>query len=208
MFVISPLIGVDNNTLQSRDDRGQPVELEDTGPEYGLFGLFTTKHFIINNFLFFADVNDADVSGNVLYANYYYDPDSRVTLNLGLGYVYNKIETESTEIKVTTPLPKLGLRIGIPERGMYLNPYIAWASEDIETTIQVPAMQGPPAGPPTGPPTMVERQIDETEEALLYGLTVGWHWRFLGATAKYYYQDVRFSSDSYHVFRIRSHMFF
>ena len=207
MFVISPLIGVDNNTLQSRDNRGRPVELEDTGLEYGFFALFTTKHFIINDFLFFADVNDADVSGNVIYANYYYNPDSRVTLNLGLGYVYNKIETESVEIKVKTPLPKIGLRIGIPEHGMYLNPYIAWASEDVETTFQMPAMQWPP-GPPMGPPTMVETRIKETDEALLYGLTAGWHWRFLGATVKYYYQDVRGSSDSYHVFRIRSHMFF
>jgi hypothetical protein len=204
MFVISPLIGFDNNTLQSRDNRGQPVELEDTGLEYGLFGLFTTKHFVVNNFLFFADVNDADVSGNVFFANYYYNPDSRVTLNLGLGYVYNKIDLESTEITVKAPLPKIGLRIGIPEYGMYLNPYLAWTSEDIETTLQMPAMQWPPGGPPP----IVETRIEETEEALLYGLTAGWHWRFLGATAKYYYQDVRGSSDSYHVFRIRSHMFF
>ncbi len=50
VFVVSPLIGFDNNTLQSRDMRGQPIELEDTGLEYGLFALFSSKHFTVNNF--------------------------------------------------------------------------------------------------------------------------------------------------------------
>ena len=105
MFVVSPLIGFDRNTLQSRDMRGRSIELEDTGLEYGLFGLVYTKHFTFNNFLFFADVNETDVAGNVFFANYYYNPDSRLTLNLGIGYVYNKIEGDNIDITVTSPLP-------------------------------------------------------------------------------------------------------
>ncbi len=184
MFVVAPLIGVDRNTLFSRDQRGRPIELEDSGLEYGLFALYRTKHLIFNNFLFFADVNKSDVTGNVFYANYYYNPDSRVTLNLGIGYLYHEIDTEGTKVTVKAPLPKVGLRIGVPELGMYLNPYIAWVSEDIETT-----------------------HGDRTDEAMLYGLTVGWHWRFLGLTAKYYYQDVTDSDKSYHVARLRGNVF-
>ncbi len=184
MFVVAPLVGVDRNTLQSRDMRGRPIELEDTGLEYGLFGLVYTKHFTLNNFLFFADVNDTDVAGNVFYVNYYYNPESRVTPNLGFGYVYNKIEGDNIDITVTTPLPKLGVRIRVPEYGLSLNPYIAWAAEKIET--------------PHG---------DQEDDALLYGLTVGWHWRFLGATVKYYYQDVLDSDESYHTFRVRNEVY-
>lgn len=184
VFVIAPLIGVDRNTLQSRGRRGEPIELEDTGPEYGLFALWSTKHLTVNNFVFWADVNDADVFGNVLFANYYYNPESRVTLNLGMGYIYHTIDTDLNEITVNTPLPKLGVRIGLPEWGMYLNPYIGWTSEKIETTYS-----------------------DRTDDAMLYGLTVGWNWRFLGAYLKYYYQDVLDSDDAYHVARFRGNLF-
>ena len=184
MFVVAPLIGVDHNTLQSRDMRGRPVELEDTGLEYGVFGLVHTRHFTVNNFLFFADVNETDVAGDVFFANYYYNPDSRLTLNLGFGYVYNKIEGDNIDITVTSPLPKVGVRIGVPEYGLTLNPYLSWSAQKIET--------------PFG---------DQTDDALLYRLTVGWRWRFLGATVKYYYQDVLDSSESYHVFRLRSEVY-
>lgn len=184
VIVVSPLVGFDNNTIESRGPRGQVMELEDTGLEYGLFALFSTHHFTVNNFLFFVDVNDSDISGDVFFANYYYKPESRITLNLGLGYVYHKIDTGQTEITIKAPLPKLGLRIGAPEWGMYFNPYLAWTSEDIETTYG-----------------------DRTDDAMLYGLTVGWHWRFLGAYVKYYYQDVRGSDESYHVARLRGNLF-
>ncbi|MDY0094338.1 MAG: hypothetical protein RBT80_16720 [Candidatus Vecturithrix sp.] len=184
VFVVAPLIGVDRNTLQARGMRGKPIELKDTGPEYGVFALWSTKHFTVNNFVFWADVNNADVFGNVLFANYYYNPESRVTLNLGLGYIYHTIETKLNDITVKTPLPKLGVRIGLPEWGMYLNPYIGWTSEEIETTYG-----------------------DRTDDAVLYGLTIGWNWRFLGAYLKYYYQDVLDSDDVYHVARFRGNLF-
>jgi hypothetical protein len=80
---------------------------------------------------------------------------------------------------------------------MSINPYIAWASESIETTLQIPTGQGPP----------VERQEKTTDDALLYGLTVGWHWRFLGVTTKYYYQDVLDADDAYHTFRLRGNLY-
>jgi hypothetical protein len=179
MFVVAPLIGFNRNTLETRDMRGRPTELEDTGLEYGLFGLVRTDHFTFNNFLFFADVNDTDVTGNVFHANYYYNPRSRYTLNLGFGFIYNKTEGERTDITVTTPIPKLGLQIGVPEYGLSLNPYVAWAAEKVET--------------PRG---------DQTNDALLYGMTVGWRWRLLGATVQYYYQDVLDSGESFHTFRL------
>lgn len=183
-FVISPVIGVDRNTLYSRDNRGRPIELKDTGPEYGLFTLFSTEHFTVNNFLFFADVNDADVMGDVFFADYYYKPENRVTFDVGLGYIYHKIKTKQIKITVQTPLPKVGLRINLPEWGMYLNPYLSWTSEKIETTYG-----------------------DRTDDAMLYGMTVGWHWRFLGAYVKYYYQDVLDSSKGYNVLRLRGNLF-
>ena len=184
VFVISPLIGFDNNTLHSRDRFGNSVDLEDTGFEYGLFALYSTEHFTLNNMTFFTDVNDTDVSGNIFYANYYYNPRSRVTLNLGLGYLYHKIDADSTEITINAPLPKLGLRIDASEWGMYLNPYVSWISEDIDTTYG-----------------------DRTDEGFLYGLTVGWRWRFLSAYAKYYYHNVTDSSESYNVARLRGNIF-
>ncbi|GAK56966.1 hypothetical protein U27_03930 [Candidatus Vecturithrix granuli] len=184
IIVVAPLIGIDRNTLHSRGRRGEAIELKDTGPEYGVFTLWSTKHFTINNFVFWTAVNDADVFGNVLFANYYYNPESRVTLNLGMGYIYHTIDTDLNEITVKTPLPKLGVRIGLPEWGMYLNPYIGWTSEKIETTYS-----------------------DRTDDALLYGLTIGWNWRFLGAYLKYYYQDVLESDDAYHVARFRGNLF-
>jgi hypothetical protein len=185
MFVISPMIGSDKNTLHSRDRRGQPVDIEDTGLEYGLFALYSTTHFAVNNFLFFANVNDADVSGDIFFLNYYYKPESRITPNLGFGYIYHKIDLDQMEITVKTPLPKIGVRIGVPEWGMSFNPYLAWTSEKIETT-----------------------RGDRTDEALLYGLTINWHWRFLGADAKYYYQDVHGKDKGYNVFRLDGNMFF
>jgi hypothetical protein len=184
VFVISPLLGSDKNTLHSRDRRGQPVDLEDTGLEYGLFALYSTTHLTVNNFLFFANVNDADVFGDILYLNYYYNLDSRVTPNLGFGYIYHKIDADNIEITVRTPIPKLGLWIRVPEWGLHFNPYLAWTSEKIETTYG-----------------------DRTDEALIYGLSIGWHWRFLGADAKYYYQDVRGKDKGYNVFRLDGNVF-
>lgn len=185
MFVVSPVIGSDKNTLHSRDQRGQPIDLEDTGLEYGLFALYNTAHVTVNNFLFFADVNDADVSGDIFFFNYYYQPEKRITPNLGLGYMYHKIEMDQMEITVKTPLPKIGVRIGVPELGLSLNPYLAYTSEDINTT-----------------------RGDRTDEALIYGLSLNWRWRFLGADAKYYYQDIRGNNKSYNVFRLDGNLFF
>jgi hypothetical protein len=185
MFVISPVIGSDKNTLHSLDRRGQPIDIEDTGLEYGLFALYNTTHVTVNNFLFFANVNDSDVFGDIFFFNYYYQPENRITPNLGIGYMYHKIDMAQMKITVKTPLPKIGVRIGVPELGISLNPYLAYTSEEINTT-----------------------RGDRTDEAVIYGLSVNWRWRFLGADAKYYYQDVRGSDDGYNVFRLDGSLFF
>lgn len=187
--VISPLIGVDNNTVEVHVPQPmmppKVVEQEDTALEYGLFALYSTEHFTINNFLFMVpDINEADIWGNVFFANYYYNPSARVTPNLGFGYVYHKIEMDENEVVVKTPLPKLGLRIDAPEWNMYLNPYVCWTAEKVETT-----------------------HSESTDESMLYGLTVGWRWRMMSAYAKYYYQDVLDSDKTYNVARFRYNFF-
>jgi hypothetical protein len=99
--------------------------------------------------------------------------------------VYTKIEGDRIDITVKSPLPKVGVRIGMPEYNLSLNPYLAWSSEKTET--------------PNG---------DQTDDALLYGMAVVWRWRFLSANAKYHYQDMLDSDESFHAFRLRNEIYF
>lgn len=57
-------------------------------------------NWVINNFLFFADVNDSAVWGNLLFANYYADTKAALTWKAGAGYLYHKIKPERGEIMV------------------------------------------------------------------------------------------------------------
>ena len=121
-FLLTPLWGPVQNDLASRDSRGRPVTLSDEGPMYGLHAVAFGRGWSLTDFLFFADVNNTDVSGNMFFGNWYTHPDSNISPNLGVGQLWHEIETQRQNIKADAP--KLHLA---------LNPYTGYAWEGVET---------------------------------------------------------------------------
>lgn len=186
LFLVSPMFGWDEDTLRGRNQRGERTESKDTGEEYGLFALAATKHFDFSDFVFFTDVNNADVSGNMFYANYYYDPDALITPNIGVGHLYHEIEPANYDVKVRDPMVKLGVRINLLEcLHLVLNPYIAYAWEEIETPHQ-----------------------DLDNDSLLWGLSARWYWHMIHGELKYYYQQSLKGEDNTNTVRGQVHYFF
>ena len=178
-FVVSPLFGADRNELTRVTPMGTS-ELTDTGPEYGLFAMAIHPNWVINNFLFFADVNDCDVWGNLFFANYYANSEATVTWNAGAGYLYHEIKPEHGEITVEVPMVKAGPVFRVKALRLSLNPYIGYGWESVDT----------PGGV-------------QDNDSVLYGLTVGWRWRMLEAGVNYYYQDSQELDEDFNVFRAR-----
>ena len=185
IMTVSPLFGWNRNAMRVRGERGQVTRQTDTAPEYGLFLLVVHKNLVFTDFAFFTDVNDTDVFGNFAFANLYGDRKARVSWNLGAGHLYHKIEPENEDITVNVPMVKAGPLFNIPEWHLTVNPYVGYAWERVET-----------------------QRADVDNDSYLYGITVGWRWRMLAATAKYYYQDSRESDDDYQTVRARAHCMF
>jgi len=185
IITVSPLFGWDRNEMSVRGERGQVTTETDTAPEYGLFFLVVHKNLVLTDFVFFTDVNDTDVFGNLAFANLYGDRKNRVTWNVGAGHLYHKIEPENEDITVNVPMVKAGPLINVPEWNLTVNPYVGYAWERVET-----------------------QRADVDNDSYLYGLTVGWRWRMLAATVKYYYQDSQEADDDYQTVRARAHCMF
>lgn len=184
-WVVSPLIGWNRNELETRGRGGVTSTETDTAPMYGFYAMAAHPRFVINNFVFYSDVNDADVWGNLAFANYYHDPDAAVTWNAGVGYLYHEIQPEGVEITVKVPMLKAGPYFRVRKLNMTLNPYVGYSWESVDTT-----------------------HGDSDNDAVLYGITAGWRWRMLGATVNYYYQDSQDLDENYQTLRGRFHVGF
>lgn len=182
MFTVSPLIGLDRNKMDVRGARGSVNTMTDTAAEYGLFFLLRHKNLVLTDFVFLTDVNDTEVFGNFAFVNLYGDRRNGVTWNVGAGHLYHKIEPENEDITVNVPMLKVGPVFSIPDLHLSINPYAGYAWERIETS-----------------------RADIDNDSYLYGITVGWRWRMMGATVKYYYQDSQETDDDYQTIRARAH---
>jgi hypothetical protein len=179
-WVISPLVGYDRNELEVRGPRGQVSTETDTAPVYGFFATLIHPNWVVNDFPFWSDVNDTEVSGNLFFANYYDDAEAAATWNVGAGYLWHGIEPEGEEIEVHVPMVKAGPVFRIAGWGVTLNPYLGYAWERVDT-----------------------RRAFVENDSWLYGLTAGWRWRMLGATVNYYYQDSQDLDEDFQVVRAR-----
>lgn len=186
-WVVSPMIGADRNELHRTTPSGTTSQT-DTGPEYGLFLMAVNPNFVFNNFLFYSDVNDSDVWGDLAYLNYYADDKASITWNAGIGYLYHKIETEGPEITVNDPMVKAGPVFRVSNWHLSFNPYVGYAWEVVETSM-------------SGPHGSFHTETDN--ESMLYGLTVGWRWRMFEAGLNYYYQDSLELDENFNVLRAR-----
>ena len=168
MWLVSPLAGFNRDELAVRSGPGgQQVSTEtETAPMYGLFAMMAHPRIVINDYLFYTEPNNADVLGNLFYANLYGDPDAILTWNLGGGHMYHKIKPPREDIRVQVPMVKAGPIVRIKPWGVTINPYFSYAWERIETL-----------------------RSSSKNDSYLYGLTVDWRWRMINLNVKYYYQD-------------------
>ncbi len=180
--LVSPLFGGVRNELNMRNQRGEITRQTDTAPMVGLFGMVMHGPFVLTDYFFYSDVNDTDVWGNLAYLNWYGSRTARLSWNAGAGHLYHKIKPSGQDITVTVPMLKTGPLINIPEWHLSFNPYVGYAWERIET-----------------------RMSKSDNDSYLYGITIGWRWRMLGATIQYYYQDSREAEDDYQTLRARAH---
>ena len=185
-FLVSPMAGVAENELTlHQGPPGTPTATEtDTGPMYGLFAMVLHPNFIVNNFLFYSDVNDTDVWGDLFFANYYFSSKAPVTWNAGVGYLYHEIKPEGTDIEVKVPMVKTGPFLRIAKLHLVVNPWAGYAWESVDTN-----------------------HGDQDNDSYLYGLTMAWRWRMMEASTQYYYQDSQKIEKDFHIFRGRFNFF-
>ena len=185
-WLVSPMAGVDRNELTMHaGPPGTPATTEtDTGPMYGMFAMVLHPNFIVNNFLFYSDVNDTDVWGDLFFANYYYSSKAPVTWNAGVGYLYHEIKPEGTDIEVKVPMAKTGPFFRIEKLHMAVNPWVGYAWESVDTT-----------------------HGDQNNDSYLFGLTMAWRWRMMETAVQYYYQCSQGIEDDFNVCRGRFNFF-
>jgi hypothetical protein len=163
-WIVSPLYGVVQN---ENLDNGQT----DSSPESGLFVMYASPRFVINNTTFFTDVNRSDVWGNIASVSLYGDPKANLTWYLGGSYVWHRIQTETVKVTVTEPLGKVGVVWRIRPMHLSINPYIGYAPQTVYTKVSTPFR------------TIKSR---DRSDLAVYGISAYWRWRMLGADAKYY----------------------
>ena len=180
-LIISPLFGwAENENLRTGES--------DSSPEYGFFAMYATPRFIVNNTTFFTDVNNSEVWGNISSFGLYGDPKARLTWFLGGSYVWHQVNIEAAQMKmtITEPLGKIGVVWRIPSKHLSINPYIGYAQETVRT--EKPAFMG--------------GNSRNRSDIVVYGVSAYWHWRMLGADAKYYLsQDIDHDTFNHH-FRV------
>ena len=167
-WIVSPLYGVEQN-----EDLG--TGRTDCSPEYGLFVMYASPRFIVNNTTFFTDVNRSEVCGDIASVSLYGDPKADLTWYLGGSYVWHQIKPEDVKMTITIrePLGKVGFVWRIRPIHLSINPYIGYSPETVDTKISIP------------PPVGTIRSRDRSDLAVC-GVSAYWHWRMLGADAKYY----------------------
>jgi hypothetical protein len=169
-LIISPLAGwAENEDLRS----GQT----DTSPEYGLFAMYATPRFVVNNTVFFTDVNNSEVWGDIASVSLYGNPKARLTWYLGGSYIWHQIKPEDVNmtITITEPLGKVGFVWRIPSKHLSINPYIGYGLETVRTEGSVSTPGG----------TFKFKEKDRSDLAV-YGIMAYWHWRMFNVDAKYY----------------------
>ena len=182
---VSPMFGYDRDDLKVRGRGGVVTTETDTAPEYGVFAMAATPRWVATDFLFFCDVNQADVSGNLAWLNYYADPEAVITWNAGVGHLYHHIKPANEDIKVEVPMLKTGPLFRLPALGLSLNPYVGYAWERVDT-----------------------QHGDIDNDSYLFGLTASWRWRMLSATVNYYYQDSQEVRQNFDTLRVRMNAYF
>lgn len=169
-WIISPLYGVAQNRNLNNGQTG-------SSPESGLFVMYASPRLVINNTTFFTDVNRSEVWGNIASVSLYGDPKADLAWYLGGSYVWHQIEPEDVKMKITIhePLGKVGFVWRIRPMHLSINPYVGYAQQTTVTEGSVPTPGG----------TLKFRERDRSDLAV-YGISAYWHWRMLGADAKYY----------------------
>ncbi len=195
VIVATPMIGWEHNELKAPMSPAGPTTLTDDALEYGLFAMIAHPNFVVNNFLFYTEVNDADVWGDLLFANYYVSSTARFTWNFGGGYLYHEIKPEQVKITVTDPMLKTGPMIRVPSWHLSLNPWFGYAWERVDSEM--------PAGPMGATVT-----IKEKNDSYLYGITASYRWRMIEGSVMYYYQDSLGLDEDFQVLRARLNTFF
>lgn len=185
LWAVSPVVGVDRNELTVHGPRGVVSKQTETAPEYGLFAMMAHPNFVVNNFIFYSHVNDADVFGNLAYANYYVNSEDSFTWHAGAGYLYHQIEPENESIEVNVPMLKAGPHIRVKPLHLTVTPYAGYAWERVETD-----------------------HGDSPNDSWLYGLRTGWRWRMIEANINYYYQDSQDLEEDFQTVHARLHFFF
>lgn len=166
-LIISPLAGwAENETLSNGHT--------DSSPEYGLFAMYATPRFIVNNTTFFTDLNQSDVWGNIVSLSLYGDPKARLTWFLGGSYTWHQIENEIVKVTINEPLGKAGVVWRIPSVHLSLNPYFGYGQEEVRTEVSTPFG------------TFKSR---DRSDIAVYGISAYWRWRMLYANAKYFLSD-------------------
>ncbi len=163
-WIVSPLFGVvENENLKN----GQT----DISPESGLFVMYASPRLIVNNTTFFTDVNRSKVWGDIASVSLYGDPKADLTWYLGGSYVWHRIQTETVKVTVTEPLGKVGVVWRIRSLHLSVNPYIGYGLETSTTEF---------------PSAWHLGDSRDRSDLAVYGISAYWHWRMLGADAKYY----------------------
>lgn len=177
-WIVSPLFGVAEN-----ESHGQT----DSSPEYGLFVMYASPRFVLNNTTFFTDVNNSEVWGDIASVSLYGDPKANLTWFLGGSYVWHQIQTKTVKVTINEPLGKVGVVWRIRPIHLSITPYIGYAQEFVTTEF----------------PAAWHLNTDRDRSDLaVYGISAYWHWRMLGADAKYYLsQDLDENSVNHH-FRV------
>ncbi|NOU36455.1 MAG: hypothetical protein HOO88_06765 [Kiritimatiellaceae bacterium] len=163
-WIVSPLFGVAaNENLKN----GQT----DMSPESGLFVMYASPRFVLNNTTFFTDVNQSEVWGNISSVSLYGDPKANLTWYLGGSYVWHQIQTRTVKVTISEPLGKVGVVWRIRPIHLSITPYVGYAPETVTTQF---------------PPAWGLKADRDRSDIAVYGISAYWHWRMLGADAKYY----------------------
>ncbi len=175
IYIIAPIYGHHfNKEFHTERIMGIPktVSTEGSGYQTGFFfqGIFN-KHFFVTDYPFYARANHSNVYGNVLFTSYdFYNITEKTLINAGIGHVYHKIESPGAVIKISVPMPKIGLKIKTGD--FKFNPYFSRTKETSETE----------AG---------GRLTKKHYYYNLYGLNIDYTFKhFWNHTLKYYYGNV------------------